>query len=97
MKAEIARILERALERCAKDGLLPEDRPPVQLRTLSDLPPVKPRALAALVAHQADRFFRKNGRPLATDAVWVVNGAAPVARAAAHAWLRATMRRTTAA
>ena len=69
--------------RCCKQVVVSLDHPPVQLRTLSDLPPVKPRALAALVAHQADRFFRKNGRPLATDAVWVVNGAAPVARAAA--------------
>jgi arginyl-tRNA synthetase len=31
VKAEIARILERALDRCAKDGLLPAERPPVQL------------------------------------------------------------------
>ncbi len=59
------------------------EHPPVQLRTLSNLPPVKPRELAALVTHQADRFFRKNGTPLATDAVWVANGAARMARAAA--------------
>jgi arginyl-tRNA synthetase len=31
VKAEIARILERALDRCAKDGLLPAERPEVQL------------------------------------------------------------------
>ena len=59
------------------------ERPLVQLRTLTDLPPVKPEALAALVAHQAGRFFRKNGKPLATDAVWVGNGGVRVARAAA--------------
>lgn len=59
------------------------DRPPLQLRTLSDLPPVKPGALTALVAHQAGRFFRKNGLALATDAVWVGNGAGRRARAAA--------------
>src|SRR2546426_6102730 len=59
------------------------DRPPVQLRTLSALPPVKPQHLAALVAQQAGRFFRKNGQPLVTDAVWVGKGAARVARAAA--------------
>src|SRR4029077_21106906 len=35
------------------------ESPPFQLRTLFDLPPVRPRALAALVAHQAARFFRK--------------------------------------
>jgi len=59
------------------------ERPPVQLRALSDLPPVKPRHLAALVAQQAGRFFRKNGQPLVTDAAWVGKGAARVARAAA--------------
>lgn len=47
------------------------ERPVVQLRTLVDLPPVRAKALAALVAHQPARFFRKNGRPLVTDAVWV--------------------------
>jgi len=31
VKTEIAKILERALDRCAKDGLLPSERPPVQL------------------------------------------------------------------
>src|SRR2546429_4396774 len=59
------------------------DRPPVQLRTLSELPPVKPRHLAALVAQQAGRFFRKNGQPLVTDATWVGKGATRVADAAA--------------
>ena len=59
------------------------ERPPVQLRTLEGLPPVSPQALAALVAHQAGRFFRKNGQALATDAVWVGNAATRVARAAA--------------
>jgi len=59
------------------------DRPPVQLRTLSALPPVKPQHLAALVAQQAGRFFRKNGQPLVTDAAWVGKGATRVAHAAA--------------
>ena len=44
------------------------DHPPLQLRTLTNLPPVKPRHLTALVAQQAGRFFRKNGQPLVTDA-----------------------------
>jgi hypothetical protein len=57
--------------------------PPVQLRTLPDLPPVKPRHLAPLVAQQAGRFFRKNGLPLVTDATWVGKSAPGVARAAA--------------
>jgi hypothetical protein len=47
------------------------DHPPAQRRTLTDLPPVKPRHLAALVAQLSGRFFRKNGQPLVTDAVWV--------------------------
>src|SRR5437773_6431919 len=59
------------------------DRPPVQLRTLTDLPPVKPQHLAALVAQQAARFFRKNGQPLVTDAAWVGTGPTRVAHAAA--------------
>lgn len=59
------------------------DRPPVQLRTLRDLPPVKPRHLTALVAQQAGRYFRKNGLPLVTAAAWVGKGAPGVACAAA--------------
>jgi hypothetical protein len=59
--------------------------PVVQLRTLRDLPPVAPAALARLVAHQPGRFFRKNGVPLVTDAVWTGTGAERVARAAAVA------------
>jgi len=59
------------------------DRPPVQLRTLRELPPVKPRHLAALVAQQTGRFFRKNGQPLVTDAAWVGKGPTRVAHAAA--------------
>ena len=59
------------------------ERPPVQLRTLADLPPVKRRHLAALIAQQAGRFFRKNGQALVTDAVWVSQGDVPVARVAA--------------
>jgi Tfp pilus assembly protein PilN len=59
------------------------ERPLVQLRTLTDLPPVSARALPDLVAHQAGRFFRRNGHPLVTDAAWLTNGSARVARAAA--------------
>ena len=57
--------------------------PLVQLRTIAGLPPVRPALLAGVVSHQACRFFRKNGVPLVTDAVWVSNGGAPLARAAA--------------
>ena len=59
------------------------EHPPVQLRTLSDLPPVKPRHLVALVSQQAGRFFRKNGRPMVTDATWVGKSTPGIARAAA--------------
>lgn len=59
------------------------ERPPVQVRTLSGLPPVKRRYLVALVARQAGRFFRRNGQALVTDAAWVSVGATRVVRAAA--------------
>jgi len=59
------------------------ERPPAQFRTLVDLPPVKAGHLAALVAQQAGRFFRKNGQALVTDAAWVGKEAPGVARAAA--------------
>lgn len=59
------------------------ERPPAQMRALTDLPPVRDRDLATLVANQAGRFFRRNGAPLVTDAVWVTNGKARVAQAAA--------------
>lgn len=44
--------------------------PVVQLRTLTDLPPVRSRPLEALVHTQAGRFFRRNGAPLVTSAAW---------------------------
>ena len=42
-----------------------------QVRMLSEIPPVGARALAELVALQSGRFFRRNGKPLATDARWL--------------------------
>jgi hypothetical protein len=59
------------------------EHPPAQLRTLTDLPPVTRRHLAALVAQQAGRFFRRNGHRLVTDAAWLEQGDTRVARAAA--------------
>src|SRR5207249_9341128 len=58
-------------------------RPPAQTRTLSDLPPVRDRELASLVANQAGRFFRRNGAALVTDATWVTNDVGRVTQAAA--------------
>jgi len=78
----IARLAAEPAERCRRLRVALE-RPPVQTRTLSELPPVKERELAALVAQQAGRFFRRNGAPLVTDAVWLGNGAKRVVRAAA--------------
>jgi hypothetical protein len=46
------------------------ERPLVQIRRLTDVPPVRARVLKALVQTQAARYFRKNGIPLVTDARW---------------------------
>lgn len=71
------------------------ESPLVQLRSLPDLPPVRGAALRLLVANQAGRFFRKNGKPLVTDAAWVRRshrGRSPglaIAAAAEEPWLDA--------
>ncbi len=78
----IARLAAEAPAGCRRLRVVLE-RPPAQFRTLLDLPPVKARHLAALVAQQAGRFFRKNGQALVTDAAWVGKEAPGVARAAA--------------
>jgi len=78
----IARLASEAPSGCRRLAVALE-RPPSQVRTLTDLPPVKPQALRALVAHQVGRYFRRNGQPLVTDAVWSGNGTARAARAAA--------------
>lgn len=78
----IARLAAAPAQRC-KPLHVTLERPPAQTRTLTDLPPVRERQLAALVANQAGRFFRRNGAPLVTDAVWVVNGKGRVTKAAA--------------
>lgn len=87
-----ALVVEAPVLRCAGAVEVVVEPPLVQLRTLNDLPPVRTRALAAIVAHQSGRFFRKNGKPLVTDAVWIGGqrllwprrpGPPPVARAAA--------------
>ncbi len=78
----IARLAAEAPRACRRLAVTLE-RPPAQLRTLPDIPPVKPRHLAAMVSRQPGRFFRKNGRRLVTDAAWVGTGEGRVARAAA--------------
>ncbi len=78
----VARLAAAPAERCRRLRVTLE-RPPAQTRRLTDLPPVRDRELAALVANQAGRFFRRNGVPLVTDAAWVTNGTGRVTHAAA--------------
>ncbi len=78
----VARLAAAPAVRCRRlEATL--ERPPAQTRTLTDLPPVRDRELAALVANQAGRFFRRNGAALVTDAVWVTSGNGRVTNAAA--------------
>ncbi len=42
----------------------------LQRRLLTDLPSVRPGILRELVQQQQKRFFRRNGKPLVTDARW---------------------------
>jgi len=78
----VARLAAAPTERCRRLRVTLE-RPPAQTRTLTDLPPVRDRELASLVANQAGRFFRRNGAALVTDATWVTNGVGRVTHAAA--------------
>jgi hypothetical protein len=78
----VARLAAAPSERCKRLRVMLE-RPPAQTRTLKDLPPVRDRELPSLVATQAGRFFRRNGAPLVTDAVWVTSGKGRVTQAAA--------------
>jgi len=78
----VARLAAAPVERCRRLRVTLE-RPPAQTRTLTDLPPVRDRELASLVANQAGRFFRRNGAALVTDATWVTNGTGRVTHAAA--------------
>jgi hypothetical protein len=78
----VARLASAPAERCRRLRVTLE-RPPAQTRVLTDLPPVRDRELASLVANQAGRFFRRNGAPLVTDATWVANGDGRVTHAAA--------------
>ena len=78
----VARLAAAPVERCRRLRITLE-RPPAQTRTLTDLPPVRDRDVASLVANQAGRFFRRNGAALVTDATWVTNGVGRVTHAAA--------------
>lgn len=82
LREVVARLAAAPAERCRRLRVTLE-RPPAQTRTLTDLPPVRDRELASLVAHQAGRFFRRNGAALVTDATWVTNGTGRVTHAAA--------------
>lgn len=78
----IGRLATECDVRCTRMKVTLE-HPPVQLRTLADLPPVGATELATLVAHHVSRFFRTNGAPLVTNAVWVGAKESRAARAAA--------------
>lgn len=70
------------------------EAPLAQVRTLHDLPPVRPGYLKALVATQAGRFFRRNGKALVTDAAWPHGkrrGAVAHAAAAEEPWIGAIL------
>lgn len=66
----VAQLAQEIAPRC-RDAAIELERPPAQIRTLADLPPVKLAALKALIAQGAGRFFRRNGMPLSTDAAWL--------------------------
>ena len=94
--AELADAIARLAAEAPRNGkrvrmTVALEPPLVQLRNLADLPPVKPADLVTLVAAQANRFFRKNGAPLVTDAVWAGAKDARVVQAAAaeEPWLEA--------
>lgn len=78
----VTQLANEAMPRC-RNAVVELERPPAQLRTLADLPPVKAQALKALVAQGAGRFFRRNGVPLTTDAVWLRRDGHVVCRAVA--------------
>ncbi len=78
----IARLAAEPPQPCRRVTVAME-RPLVQLRTMRDLPPVRAAVLPRLVAAQDRRYFRRNGRPLVTDAVWIADNGSRVARAAA--------------
>jgi Tfp pilus assembly protein PilN len=68
--------------------------PYAQVRRLHDLPHVRSGHLKALVANQAGRFFRRNGKPLVTDAVWLGGGrqrGAAIGAAAEEPWIAAVV------
>ena len=44
--------------------------PLVQVRRLGGIPPVGGAVLSRLIANQAGRYFRNNGKPLVADGVW---------------------------
>jgi hypothetical protein len=59
-----------ARERLPRRLMVVVELPLVQRRLLTDLPPVRQAELNRLVARAAPRFFRQNGHPLVSAAVW---------------------------
>jgi hypothetical protein len=96
--------LEEAVSQLATQETLParpavlqvELEPPLaQIRTLRGLPPVRGTQLRALVATGTSRYFRRNGKPLVTDACWMDRAARrqgiALAAAAEEPWLMAVI------
>lgn len=91
--AGVAELSERLAEVVGVKDLPPVERrvevrllPPVaQVRLLDNLPRVNDRALLGLLEYQPQRFFRKNGKPLVTDGVWLRRGRGTPPSAAAAA------------
>jgi hypothetical protein len=93
VEAAMVELLAEEGGRGARRILVELDPPVVQVRTLTGLPPVRGRQLGALLAHQAGRFFRKNGHPLVTDIVWAGRrGGAAYAAAVDSALVEAVLR-----
>jgi len=81
----VAQLVEEIPGRSrGREVLLQVEPPLAQVRRLRDLPEVGSKDLRSLIAIQSGQFFRKNGHPLITDAVWLrKRGAAREALAAA--------------
>lgn len=75
---ELAATPELGRDLRALDVLV--ERPVAQLRRLTDLPPVRQATLRTLVQTQSTRYFRRNGVPLVTDAIWAHESGSRVAR-----------------
>ncbi len=54
--------------------LVTVEQPLLQRRVLNDLPPVRQQELTRLLSRAPGRYFRQNGHPLVSAAMWAGNG-----------------------